>query len=105
MKEHSMAGTVADRIAEALGRHGVEMIFAQSLPSALILAAEARGIRQIAYRQENMGGAMADGYARAGGDGGDLFDLVGPFRRLLERGRPDPTIASFLANSLRTACT
>ena len=70
MKETSMMGTVADRIAEALGRHGVEMIFAQSLPSALILAAEARGIRQIAYRQENMGGALADGYARSSGKGG-----------------------------------
>ncbi|HEV3115412.1 MAG TPA: mechanosensitive ion channel domain-containing protein [Gemmataceae bacterium] len=29
--------------------------------------------------------------------------LLGPLRRLLERGRIDPTIASFLANSLRTA--
>ena len=29
--------------------------------------------------------------------------LVGPLRRLLERGRIDATIASFLANSLRTA--
>lgn len=59
--------TVAERIALALRRHGVEMIFAQSLPSAVILAAEAIGIRQIAYRQENMGGAMADGYARCSG--------------------------------------
>lgn len=59
--------TVAERIAAALRRHGVEVIFAQSLPSAVILAAEAAGIRQIAYRQENMGGAMADGYARRSG--------------------------------------
>ena len=56
--------TVAEAIASALSRHGVEVIFGQSLPSAVILAAEAIGIRQIAYRQENMGGAMADGYAR-----------------------------------------
>jgi acetolactate synthase-1/2/3 large subunit len=56
--------TVAERIAFALKRHGVEIIFAQSLPSAVILAAESVGIRQVAYRQENMGGAMADGYAR-----------------------------------------
>ncbi len=56
--------TVAQKVASALARHGVEIIFAQSLPSAVILAAEALGIRQIAYRQENMGGAMADGYAR-----------------------------------------
>jgi acetolactate synthase-1/2/3 large subunit len=56
--------TVAQAVASALARHGVEVIFGQSLPSAVILAAEAIGIRQIAYRQENMGGAMADGYAR-----------------------------------------
>jgi acetolactate synthase I/II/III large subunit len=61
------AFTVAETIAQALSRHGVEVIFAQSLPSAVILAAEARGIHQIAYRQENMGGAMADGYARKSG--------------------------------------
>ncbi len=58
---------VSDLAAVALRRHGVEIIFAQSLPSALVLACEARGIRQIAYRQENMGGAMADGYARRSG--------------------------------------
>ncbi|MBM7045719.1 MULTISPECIES: acetolactate synthase catalytic subunit [Rhizobium] len=83
MKETSMTDTVADRIAEALGRHGVEMIFAQSLPSALILAAEARGIRQIAYRQENMGGAMADGYARTSGKVGVVAAQNGPAATLL----------------------
>lgn len=59
--------TVAERIAHALRRHDVEVIFGQSLPSAVILAAEKIGITQIAYRQENMGGAMADGYARRSG--------------------------------------
>lgn len=59
--------TVAARIASSLKRHGVEVVFGQSLPSAVILAAEELGIRQIAYRQENMGGAMADGYARRSG--------------------------------------
>ncbi|MGV1791600.1 acetolactate synthase catalytic subunit [Rhizobium sp. A37_96] len=83
MKETSMMNSVADRIAEALGRHGVEMIFAQSLPSALILAAEARGIRQIAYRQENMGGAMADGYARTSGKVGVVAAQNGPAATLL----------------------
>jgi acetolactate synthase-1/2/3 large subunit len=63
----SATQTVAQRVALALQRHGVELIFAQSLPSAVILAAEALGIRQIAYRQENMGGAMADGFARRSG--------------------------------------
>jgi acetolactate synthase-1/2/3 large subunit len=61
------SGTVAEGIAFALRRHGVDIILAQSLPSAVILAAEAIGIRQVAYRQENMGGAMADGYARVSG--------------------------------------
>ncbi len=83
MNAISKTGTVADRIAEALSRHGVEMIFAQSLPSALILAAEARGIRQIAYRQENMGGAMADGYARISGKVGVVAAQNGPAATLL----------------------
>ena len=60
--------TVAERIAQALHRHGVEVIFAQSLPSAVVLACESIGIRQIAYRQENMGGAMAE--ATPGNPGG-----------------------------------
>jgi acetolactate synthase-1/2/3 large subunit len=83
MKPTSVSGTVADRIAEALGRHGVEMIFGQSLPSAVILAAEARGIRQVAYRQENMGGAMADGYARLSGKVGIVTAQNGPAATLL----------------------
>ena len=45
-----MRETVAEAIARALKRHGVETIFAQSLPSAVILACEAIGIRQLAYR-------------------------------------------------------
>lgn len=75
--------TVAERIARALQRHGVELIFAQSLPSAVILAAEALGIRQIAYRQENMGGAMADGYARRSGRTAVVAAQNGPAATLL----------------------
>ncbi len=56
--------TAADLIASALRRHGVEVMFSQSLPSAVVLACEDAGIRQITYRTENAGGAMADGYAR-----------------------------------------
>jgi acetolactate synthase I/II/III large subunit len=59
--------TVAQCVARALQGHGVDVIFGQSLPSAVILACEAIGIRQLAYRQENMGGAMADGFARVSG--------------------------------------
>lgn len=75
--------TVAQAIARALQRHGVEVIFGQSLPSAVILAAEAIGIRQIAYRQENMGGAMADGYARISGRVAVVAAQNGPAATLL----------------------
>src|SRR3954471_2454043 len=75
--------TVAERIALALKRHGVEIIFGQSLPSAVILAAEAIGIRQVAYRQENMGGAMADGYARVSGRIAVVAAQNGPAATLL----------------------
>lgn len=75
--------TVAQAIARALKRHGVDVIFAQSLPSAVIHAAEAIGIRQIAYRQENMGGAMADGYARVSGRVSVVAAQNGPAAALL----------------------
>jgi acetolactate synthase I/II/III large subunit len=86
MEHHMMPSdnaTVAERIALALKRHGVDTIFAQSLPSAVILAAEAIGIRQVAYRQENMGGAMADGYARLSGRIGVVAAQNGPAATLL----------------------
>ncbi len=75
--------TVADRVARSLKRHAVEILFAQSLPSAVVLAAETLGIRQIAYRQENMGGAMADGYARLSGKVGVVAAQNGPAATLL----------------------
>ncbi|WP_234058019.1 acetolactate synthase catalytic subunit [Microbacterium sp. NFH-22A-Y] len=56
--------TVAQALAEAFLRNGVKEAFGQSLPSAFFLAAQEAGIRQISYRTENAGGAMADGYAR-----------------------------------------
>ncbi|MCC6467392.1 MAG: acetolactate synthase catalytic subunit [Alphaproteobacteria bacterium] len=77
------SGTVAERVALALRRHGVEIIFGQSLPSAVILACEALGIRQVAYRQENMGGAMADGYARQSHRIGIVAAQNGPAATLL----------------------
>ena len=52
---------VAFRLAEAFARHGVTVTFGQSLPSAFHLAAPHVGITQASYRQENAGGAMADG--------------------------------------------
>lgn len=75
--------TVAWAIAQGLKRHGVEVIFGQSLPSAVILACEAIGIRQVAYRQENMGGTMADGYARISGKVAVVAAQNGPAATLL----------------------
>lgn len=59
-----MTSTVADAIIAALLRHGITAGFGQSLPSALFLAAQRHGLKQVSYRTENAGGAMADAYAR-----------------------------------------
>ncbi|WP_431305626.1 acetolactate synthase catalytic subunit [Sediminicoccus sp. BL-A-41-H5] len=75
--------TVAMRLAEAFARHGVTTAFGQSLPSAFHLAAPAVGIRQAMYRQENMGGIMADGYARISGRVGVVTAQNGPAATLL----------------------
>lgn len=83
MNAVSIEQTVAERVADSLIRHEVEFLFAQSLPSAVVLAAEERGIRQIAYRQENMGGVMADGYARLSGRVGVVAAQNGPAATLL----------------------
>ncbi len=56
--------SVADLIALTLRSHGITECFGQSLPSAFFLAAERHGIRQVSYRTENAGGAMADAAAR-----------------------------------------
>lgn len=74
---------VALRLAEAFARHGVTITFGQSLPSAFHLAAPNAGIRQAAYRQENAGGAMADGYARISGRVGVVTAQNGPAATLL----------------------
>ena len=74
---------VALRLAEAFARHGVTVTFGQSLPSAFHLAAPYVGIRQAAYRQENAGGAMADGYARISGRVGVVTAQNGPAATLL----------------------
>jgi acetolactate synthase-1/2/3 large subunit len=75
--------TVAHRIAESLKRHGVSVIFGQSLPSLVHLASKEYGIRQVAYRQENTGGYMADGYARLSGKVGVVTAQNGPAAALL----------------------
>lgn len=75
--------TVAHRVAASLKRHGVSVIFGQSLPSLVHLAGKEFGIRQIAYRQENTGGYMADGYARLSGKVGVVTAQNGPAAALL----------------------
>ncbi|MET9325262.1 acetolactate synthase catalytic subunit [Tsukamurella sp. NPDC003166] len=75
--------TVADVLAARLKAHGVDLFFGQSLPSRLVLAAEDAGIRQIVYRTENAGGAMADGYARLRRTCGFVVAQNGPAATLL----------------------
>ncbi|MGI9479868.1 MAG: acetolactate synthase catalytic subunit [Hyphomicrobiaceae bacterium] len=75
--------TVSHAIAAALERHGVRHVFGQSLPSMVHLACSARGIRQIAYRQENTGGYMADGYARTTGKVAVVTAQNGPAAAIL----------------------
>ena len=88
--------TVMDLVADGLVRHGVSVIFGQSVPTALVLACEDRAIRNITYRQENMGGAMADGFARASGrvpvmicqNGPAAALAVAPFAEAMRAGVP-----------------
>ena len=64
-------------------RHGVRDVFGQSLPSLLFLATPEQSIRQVVYRTENAGGAMADGYARVSGRVGVVAAQNGPAATLL----------------------
>ncbi len=75
--------TVAAALAAAFARHGVTVMFGQSIPSALYLATPDFGIRQIGYRAENAGGVMADGYARISGRIGVVTAQNGPAAALL----------------------
>jgi acetolactate synthase-1/2/3 large subunit len=78
-----MAYSVADAIASALVRHGVGFIFGQSNPTALMLAAESAGIRQLLYRTENAAGAMADAYSRVSNRIGVVAAQNGPAATLM----------------------
>jgi acetolactate synthase-1/2/3 large subunit len=84
----------AHLVARALKRHGVELMFGQSLPSALYLVTPEFGIRQIAYREENAGAAMADGYARASGRVAVVTSQNGPAAALLVAGLAEALKAS-----------
>ena len=69
---------VADVMVQALRRHGVTAMFGQSIPTQLHLSASSVGIRQIGYRTENAGAAMADGFARISGRIGVVTAQNGP---------------------------
>ena len=75
--------SVAEVVALTLKRHGVDIIFSQSLPSAVALACEDIGIRQYTYRTENAGGAMADGFARMSNHAAVVLAQNGPAATLL----------------------
>jgi acetolactate synthase I/II/III large subunit len=78
--------TVAQIIADSLVRHGVEVMFSQCLPSALLLAAEDIKIKHFMYRTENAGSYMADCYARMTGKVGVVTAQNGPAATLLVPG-------------------
>lgn len=88
--------TVVDIAADGLVRHGIEFILGQSVPTALVLACEDRGIRNITYRQENTGGAIADGFARVScrvpvmicQNGPAAALAVAPFAEAMKAGTP-----------------
>src|SRR5690554_1211178 len=73
----------AQILAAAFRRHGITDVFGQSIPSAFHLEAPAYGMKQTAYRQENAGGAMADGYARIARRIGVVTAQNGPAATLL----------------------
>ena len=82
------------RLARALKRHGVELIFGQSNPPGLTLAAGDLGIPQIGYRTENAGSYMADGYARVTGKVPVVTAQNGPAATLLVPGLAECLSAS-----------
>ncbi len=86
--------TGAHVLAAALSRHGVKEVFGQSIPSALFLAAPDYGIRQIGYRTENAGAAMADAFARVSGKVSVVTAQNGPAATLLVPGLAEALKAS-----------
>jgi acetolactate synthase-1/2/3 large subunit len=90
----SVRRTVAQTIAACLVRHGIRYVFSQSLPSAVALALEDLGVTQIAYRTENAGAAMADGFARITGRAAVVTAQNGPAATLLVPGLAEALKAS-----------
>jgi acetolactate synthase-1/2/3 large subunit len=86
--------TVAQAVAAALARHGVRVLFSQSLPSMVLLACEDAGLRQYTYRTENAGAAMADGFARISNRVTVVTAQNGPAATLLVPGLAEALKAS-----------
>jgi acetolactate synthase-1/2/3 large subunit len=74
---------VAEALAAGLQRHGIDVIFSQCFPVRMQHVASRYGIRQIGFRTENAGGAMADGYARIARRIGVVAAQSGPAATLL----------------------
>ncbi len=85
---------VAEALAAALARHGIDTVLGQSIPSQLLLATPSHGITQITYRTENAGAVMADGYARVSGRIGVVTAQNGPAATLLVAGLAEALKAS-----------
>ncbi|HEX6141191.1 MAG TPA: acetolactate synthase catalytic subunit [Geminicoccaceae bacterium] len=94
MVEQRGNATAAQTFAAALKRHGIDVVFGQSIPSQLHLAAPEFGIRQVGYRTENAGAAMADGYARVAHRVGVVTAQNGPAATLLVPGLAEALKAS-----------
>jgi acetolactate synthase-1/2/3 large subunit len=73
----------SEALAVALARHGVSVMFSQCFPVRTQHVAPKYGIRQIGFRTENAGGAMADGYARISRQIAVLAGQSGPAATLL----------------------
>jgi acetolactate synthase I/II/III large subunit len=84
----------AQIFAAALRRHGIDLVFGQSIPTQIHLAASACGIAQVAYRTEHAGAIMADGYARIAGRIGVVTAQNGPAATLLVPGLAEALKAS-----------
>lgn len=82
-EEGRQSALLGEALAKALKRHGVDTIFSQCFPMRLQHVARGYGIRQIGFRTENSGGAMADGYARISGRIGVIGVQGGPGATLL----------------------
>ncbi|MCF8482760.1 MAG: acetolactate synthase catalytic subunit [Rhodospirillum sp.] len=94
-RRHTIPGSAgAYALASALKRHGVEVIFGQSIPAALFVVAPEFGIRQIGYRTENAGAAMADAYARVSHKVPVVTGQNGPAATLLVAGLAEALKAS-----------